>query len=486
MPPNKNDSLVTNIPSILWHDYETWGANPQVDRPSQFAAIRTDLDLNPIGKPINFYCQPPSDVLPQPMACLITGITPQVASQKGYCEAEFMGKVHEHMLQPNTCVVGYNNLRFDDEVTRYGLYRNFYDPYAREWKNGNSRWDIIDMVRACYALRPEGIEWPLNEDGNPVFKLEELAKANDIGHQQAHDALSDVYATIALAKLIKDKQPKLYQYLFDLRLKKNVGKMIDCENWQPLVHISSKLPASQGCCTWIVPIAYHPTNKNAVIVLNLQLDPTPLLNLSTEEIIEKLYQPSSSLQPGEQRLPIKLVHINKCPVLAPAKTLQPENIQRLGLDREYSLSNLQFIKQHPELRQKLIEVFSQPSVLPPLDADYALYSGGFFSDSDRFKMNQVIESAPEQLIGKDWAFSDPRLNTLLFRYRARNFPNTLSEHEMQQWQQHRQLKLIDQPDNHCLSLSTYLAELELLAQQYSGDVKKLEILKALHKYAEYI
>jgi len=470
-------------PSILWHDYETWGASPQQDHPAQFAAIRTDLDLNPIGKPSMFFCQPPSDALPQPQACLITGITPQQAMQHGHCEAQFMQKVHDLMSQPQTCVAGYNSIRFDDEVTRYGLYRNFFDPYAREWQNGNSRWDIIDMLRACYALRPDGIEWPLREDGSPSFKLEHLTAANGISHQDAHDALSDVWATIAMAKLIKDKQPKLYDYLFNLRLKKNVAAQIHIGSYTPLVHISSKLPAVNGCCTWVVPIAFHPTNKNAVIVLNLALDPQPLFDLSAEQLKHKLYQKSDELADGEQRLPIKLIHLNKCPVIAPAKTLDESNALRLGIDRQQCLDNLNKIKQHSGLAEKLANIYQLSEPKADLDVDYALYSGGFFSDADRHKMEQIRTMEPMQLAGQSWQFDDPRLSLMLFRYRARNYPATLTAGEMEKWQQHRQQKLMDDGP---LTLPSYYAELTILAEQYAQDTKKLAIIKALYQYGEVL
>lgn len=470
--------------TIFWHDYETWGANPQKDHPSQFAGIRTDLELNIIDKPQMFYCQIPNDYLPHPQACLITGITPQQSLRDGLIEAEFVKKVHQQFSQANTCVAGYNSIRFDDEVTRYSFYRNFYDPYAREWQHGNSRWDIIDMVRACYALRPEGINWPEKDDGSPSFRLEDLTQANGISHQDAHDAMSDVYATIEMAKLIKQKQPKLFDYLFSLRNKKQVAQQIDCYQRIPLVHISSKLPAINGCCTWIVPICYHPTNKNAVIVLNLALDPTPLFELEPEQLREKLYQPSSMLEPGEQRLPVKLLHINKCPVVAPAKTLTEENAQRLDIDRQQCLKNLEKIKNYQGLEHKLTSLFELDQHQDiQHDPDHALYSGGFFSDSDRNKMEQILHLPAEQL-SADWQFQDPRLNTLLFRYRARNYPATLTHEEMQKWQHHRQQRLMDQDSAASITMPQFMQELELLANDHSQDANKLAIIKALYQYGQ--
>lgn len=472
--------------TIFWHDYETWGANPQKDHPAQFAGIRTDLELNPIGKPVKLYCQIPSDYLPHPQACLITGITPQLTLRDGLPESQFMARIHQEFSQPNTCVAGYNSIRFDDEVTRYGLYRNFYDPYAREWQQGNSRWDIIDMVRACYALRPEGINWPQKDDGTPSFRLEDLTQANGISHESAHDAMSDVYATIALAKLVKEKQPKLYNYLFDLRNKKKVQAQLDCYRMTPVVHISSKLPAHQGCCTWVAPVCQHPVNRNAVVVLNLALDPTPLAELNSEQLREKLYQSSSMLEEGEQRLPIKLIHLNKCPVVAPAKTLSPENAERLGIDRDACLQNLERIRAIPNLVQKLQELFDTSSPQDAQDPDYALYSGGFLSDADRARCDQVRQANADQLAALDWQFDDPRLKTLLFRYRARNFPASLSADEVQKWQEHRRTKLLDNAAQASIHLEEYLQELEKLGQQHQQDSNKLAILRALYQYAQSI
>lgn len=471
-------------PSIYWHDYETWGANPQKDFPCQFAGIRTDLEMNIIGEPMMLYSQIPNDCLPVPQACIVTGITPQLSITKGVPEREFISKVLSEFSLPNTCVAGFNNIRFDDEITRYTLYRNFYDPYSREWQNGNSRWDIIDLARACYALRPEGIEWPLNEQGLPSFKLQDLTVANGIEHADAHDAMSDVYATIAVAKLIKQKQPKLFDYVFNLRNKQKVQALLDYTNLVPLVHVSSKIPSSQGCCSWIVPIAPHPTNKNAVISLNLALDPTPLFNLSVEQIREKLYTPSALLPEGENRLPIKLIHINKCPVLAPAKTLTSENAQRLNIDRQYCLANLQKIKDNVDLLKNIQNVFLEVEAQSEVDPEHALYSGGFFSTHDKNLMSKIIESSLHNLSGLELPFEDERLKTLLFRYKARNAPYSLNESENQRWQRYRQYKFFDQESSASIKMPEYLMQLEQMSEEYARQPEKLEIVKALYKYAQ--
>jgi exodeoxyribonuclease-1 len=487
MKHNTSSKNTENLSTILWHDYETWGISPKVDKPSQFAAIRTDYDLNIIGEPEVFYCQPPQDYLPHPEACLVTGITPQKAQREGLYEAEFAARIHTLFSQPDTCVAGYNNIRFDDEVSRYLFYRNFYDPYAREWQNGNSRWDIIDLVRACYALRPEGIEWPTVErDGKQVvsFRLELLTKANGISHEAAHDAMSDVYATIAMAKLIKEKQPKLYNFIFNLRSKKQVSDLIDVYNMTPIVHTSSKISSEHGCTSWFAPVCYHPTNKNAVIAVDLARDPTPLFELTSEEIKTRLYTRHDELAPDEQPIPLKLIHINKCPVIAPAKTLLPENAERLKIPRDECLKNLTKLKQHEQLRDKLSDVFVVDyDDNKSIDPEQALYGGSFFSHSDKAQMDILRDLAPEQLASHPFTFQDERLSVLLFRYRARNYPLTLTSSEQQQWQEYCNNKL-QYGEKGILSIEEYLLKIENLAHQYEDNKAKMNVLKALYQYVQ--
>lgn len=469
--------------TLLWHDYETWGANPQKDAPCQFAAIRTDTDLNVIDKPINMMARIANDALPHPQACLVTGITPQQSLRDGMIEAEFAQRIHQEMSKPNTCVVGYNSIRFDDEVSRYLFYRNFYDPYGREWRNGNSRWDIIDLARACYALRPEGIEWPMKEDGTPSFKLEALTNANNLTHGQAHDALSDVYATIALAKLIKNSQPKLFNYGFKLRSKHEVLKHFDFSRPSVLLHVSSKIPASQGCCTWVMPIAPHPTNSNAIIVIDLSKDLRPLLEDDVDVLREKLYMTTQDL--GDQPRPgLKLIHINRSPFVTTAKAMDEENAARIGLDRDRCLKHYQTLASRQDIWDKVKEVYNQPLEDTEVDADHALYTGGFLSDEERRWCDDVRESEPDLLDSFHDTTQNLTLRTLLFRYRARNYPYTLTADEMQRWQAHRQYRLTDRNSPASLTLEPYLLDLEQLAEAHREDADKQAILRALYQYAQ--
>lgn len=447
--------------TFYWHDYETWGSNPRWDRPAQFAGRRTDPELNPIGKPLVRYCAPPDDLLPHPEACLITGITPQLARNEGICEAEFFAEIERELSRPNTCAVGYNSLRFDDEVTRYGLYRNLYDPYAREWRNGNSRWDLIDVVRLTHALRPEGIEWPQRPDGTTSFRLEELTQANGLSHAAAHDALSDVDATIALARLIRQRQPRLFDYLLNQRSKAAASALLNLQRPTPLLHVSAKYPASRGCIALIVPLARHPINSNAILVYDLRYDPTPLLELSAAALRERLFTPNQELPEGVERIPVKGVHLNKCPILVPPSTLRPDSAERWGIDLQQGERHWQHLQRHPELATQLQEAFNRPFHSDNSDPEGALYAA-FIGERDRTLLTQVHTTPPAKLAALGTPFQDPRLNELLFRYRARNYPTTLTPEERQRWERYRHERLHKSVEIYGISLHAFRQNLARL------------------------
>lgn len=474
--------------TLYWHDYETWGEVPAQDRPSQFAGIRTDEALNIIGEPLMIYCKPSPDLLPKPEACLITGLSPQYALEHGLSERDFIAAIVAELGAPGTCGVGYNSIRFDDEVTRYTLYRNFYDPYEREWRNGNSRWDIIDMVRMTRALRPEGIVWPDYEDGRPCFRLEKLTEANGLVHEAAHDALSDVYATIAMARLVKQCQPKLYDYAYRLRDKRFVASMIDIGGCKPLLHISSRFPAENGNAALVLPLVMHPNNKNSVIAFNLSSDPSDLLQLSVDELRQRLFTRTDELPAGVERLALKEIHLNKTPMLLPPNMLDDATAERLAIDSSICYRHWQVLANLTPaslqaLHQKLISLYSEQRFAVPLDPEQMLYSGGFFAAQDKNLMLRVRTLTPPALAQSALAFNDPRLPELLFRYRARNFPETLGSAERIRWRAFCAQRLTDPEAGAGIVLADFQERLtQLEATELSAAQR--DLLKQLAVYAD--
>lgn len=468
--------------SFYWHDYETFGVDPQRDRAVQFAGIRTDYNFNIIDKPLVIYCQPADDTLPQPEACCVTGITPQLAAEKGVCEAEFIAQIHQQMVQENTCTLGYNNLRFDDEVTRNLLYRNFYDPYAREWQKGNSRWDLIDLIRTVHALRPEGIRWPVDAEGKISFRLEKLTAENGIEHAEAHDALSDVYATIALARLIQQVQPKLFDFFLHNRGKHQVKQLLQLGSYTPLVHVSGMYGAEKQYLALVLPVCQHPVNNNGIIVYDLSVDPEAMLCSSVEEIQQRIFTAKADLPEGVERIPLKTIHINKCPIVAPAKVLRASDAERLGIDIAKCQKHKDLIQQSSDLQSKLHQVFSGHSFSADADSDpdLMIYSGGFFSNQDKQMMDKLRSTEPTQLADFSFPGGDARLNEMLFRYRARNYPDTLNSTEKSRWQKFCLTRLSDINTTGFLDFSTYQTKIKELKQQEGVDQL---MLKQLEQYA---
>lgn len=475
--------------TFLWHDYETFGAVPRRDRPAQFAAIRTDAELNEIGEPVMIYCQPAPDYLPDPQACLITGITPQHCLEHGMPEHEFARQICEAFSEPGTVGVGYNTIRFDDEVTRFLFWRNMIDPYAREWQNGCGRWDLLDVVRMTYALRPDGIQWPMREDGKPSFRLEDLTRANGLAHEAAHDALSDVRATIAMARLIRSKQPKLFDFCLELRRKDKVagemGLHLERSQRLPVLHVSGMFPAERGCLGLVWPLASHPTNKNEVLVWDCRHDPSELFALSVDTIRERLFTRAAEMPEGVSRLPIKSVHLNKSPMLVGnLKTLNPVLAAKWELDVEQCLAHARIAAGGPDMSAVWQKVFQRPGAEPGagVDVDEDLY-GGFVSQGDRRQLEALRIEQPARLAQRQPSFEDERLAQLLFRYRCRNFPHTLQEHELESWEAHRAARLFDGLGG-ARTIEQLFAEIDALSE--TADERAEEILGALYDYAESI
>ncbi|MBR9884966.1 MAG: exodeoxyribonuclease I [Oceanospirillales bacterium] len=472
--------------TFFWHDYETFGTDPKRDRPVQFAGVRTDAEFNIIEEPLVIFAAPSEDVLPHPVACLVTGITPQHALAEGVCEAEFIRAIHNELSRPGTCAVGYNSIRFDDEVTRYTLYRNFYDPYAREWQNGCSRWDIIDMLRLTRALRPEGIEWPEYEDGTPSLRLEDLSRANGLAHEQAHDALSDVYATIEVAKLVRDRQPKLFNYVLNNRGKRAVQGMLDVATMKPVLHISSKYPVQWGNAAVVAPLCWHPVNRNAAVVWDLRIDPTPLFEMGVEQIRELLYTRHDERPEGAPEIALKLLHSNRCPIVAPAGMLNAQEAQRLNINGDVCRRHLALLRSEPGLQAKLAALYTDDHPPADGDPDHMLYSGGFFGDTDKALMERVRQAAPDELSMLELPFQDPRLEEMLLRYKARNYPEAMHEEEHQRWEEYRSRKLLNEDNNGYLTIPKFYEELNRLAQLPTTSERDKQILEELAYYAESI
>lgn len=470
--------------SFLFYDLETFGQDPRRSRIAQFAAVRSDAQLRVVDAPVSFFVQPADDLLPSPYATLVTGITPQRARAEGVNEAEAFARIAELMGQPHTCTLGYNTLRFDDEFIRHGLFRNFHDPYEREWRGGNSRWDLLDMLRLMHALRPDGIVWPQREDGRGTsFKLEHLAAANDVREGDAHEALSDVYATLGMARRFRQAQPRLWDYALRLRDKRFAATLLDPLAMAPVLHVSQRYPVERLCAAPVLPLARHPQIDTRVIVFDLLGDVDALLALDAEAIADRLYTPAADLPEGVARLPLKEVHLNKSPALVAWRHLRAADFARLRLDpAEIEARAARLRAAGPALAEKLRRVYARPHPSAEGgDVDGALYDG-FLDEADRRLLPRVRATAPEALPALAECFRDSRLPELLFRYRARNWPDSLSVDEKARWDDYRRQRLEEDRGGSELSFDQAAAQIAVLRRERAGDPAAQALLDQLEAW----
>ncbi|HWT39856.1 MAG TPA: exodeoxyribonuclease I [Dongiaceae bacterium] len=464
--------------TFFFYDLETSGLNSRQDRIMQFAGQRTSLELEPIGEPHNVLVKLNDDTLPSPDALIVTGITPQQTQADGYTEAEFAKLLTEEVFTPDTIAVGFNNIRFDDEFIRTLFWRNFYDPYEWAWREGRARWDLLDAVRMTRALRPDGIKWP-EVDGKEVNKLELITKENGIDHFKAHDALSDVEALIAVTKLIKEKQPQLYAHLFSLKDKKRVMELVNLEDKRPFVYVSGRYEAEYHKATVAFPLT---TGRNgAVVVYDLRYDPTPFLTMDTKQLAKLFYATWEERQAdGFQKLPVKELQYNRVPAVAPLGVLEREDgWNRLGLSEELITKHRNILLSSPSFAENIRSLYEgRPEFAKEKDPEAQLYEG-FVPDMDKLRIEKVRNADANTLADLHPEFTDERLGELLLHYKARNYPQSLAEDEVAQWEAWRAARIQK-------LLPAFVTRLNQLAKVHAGDESKEYTLQELQLWAESI
>ncbi len=490
--------------TFYFYDLETSGFRSRTDRIIQFGGQRTDLNLNPLSEPDNILIKLSEDVLPEPDAVLVHGITPQTARADGVNEAEFGRFLTGQAATADTIFVGYNNIRFDDEFIRFTLWRNFYDAYEWQWQGGTSRWDLLDLTRLTRALRPEGINWPVDVDGKSSNRLELLAAVNKLDHTAAHDALSDVRAVMAMARLIRAKQPKLFDYLLRLRDKNKVRALV--ERGDPLVYTSGRYPSEFEKTTVAVMITPTEDGRGA-LMYDLRTDPEPFLKLDATELAAKWQAlwnargrragSNEPIPPGQDRseereyFPVKILGYNRNPALAPLTVLDKSSQQRLKLNMLSIQKNLKAVKESRDLSQKLLEavkIMYPPAgqvemVVDEQRVDELLYEG-FVSKADKIKMSAVRAADKDTIAKLAVDFDDERLKLLLPLYKARNFPSASTPQERQAWENFKYKRLLDGGPQS--SAARYFKRIDELTKRPGLSEQDKHLLEELKLYGQSV
>lgn len=477
--------------TFLFMDYETFNRNPKGGRASQFASLRTDYFLNiDADSAQNIFCEQTIDNIPSPQAALITKITPQkiIKIKTGaiqlstssysfipqvYNEYWFTYHINKEMSKNHTCTLGYNSYKFDDEFTRNLLYRNLFDPYEREWKNYNSRFDVYYLVIATFVLKPHLLNFPNAIDKTskeplfhsktglplPSFRLEELSVANGIHHINAHDAFSDVEATIGIMKKIKDGDETFFSEMFSFRKKSNVDIWLSNNKKQPFIHISQyygKENYSLGVLFQIM------TFNQEVLCLNIALDVTPLILLEGEDLKNHLF-PNKDNGISSPKNIVKFRH-NQCPILANIKEYW-HIFENLQIDTSTFRKNLDLIKNNIELLKiKLHPLYFKEFAPadPNTDSDLGIYNGFFSPDEVKQAKEVHIQIKENKFASFDYSEYSPRLKEMIFKIKARNFPFTLSPDEQNKWLLYSRNRVLDSNIGAELTLDQYYQEVEEL------------------------
>lgn len=478
--------------SILWYDLETFGLEPRHDRIAQFACVRTNEALEPVSGGLVLYNTITPDYLPSPYACMVHGVSPRQTMDEGIPEYQFAKALRTEMSAPGTCVAGYNSIKFDDEFVRNLFYRNLFDPYEREWADGNSRWDVIDLFRAARDLRPEGMAWPVNDKGRPDFTLGAMAAANEVRLEHAHDALADIEATIALARLVRERQGRLYDWYWRHRSRDSLRPLINLADHDPLVHTAAAYTSERGCSTIVAPVGMVPGRRDLVVAVDLRWDPEPLVSLSVEELKHRVFGKAAELAEGE-RIPLVQIRLGRCPYLAPLSILDAKAEARLGLDSALARKRAASLGKEPGLIQKLAAVFA-PDGRGAADADpeYRIYSGGFFRDEDREAMDELHELiatlGPALAKPKAYAlhYLDERLPQLTRRLFARNWPQTLSPAERARWRSFCAGRLLCPRIEGATDLAGFDKTVQSLLSSLDTPPEKKAILLKLIEYRRWL
>lgn len=463
--------------TFFFYDLETSGLSAREDRIMQFAGQRTDMELNPIGEPYNLLVALNDDTLPSPDALMVTGISPQKTLDEGYTEAQFAKILQEEIFTEDTIAVGFNSVRFDDEFVRHLFWRNFYDPYSWTWRDGRSRWDLLDVVRMTRALRPDGIEWPVDSEGKATNRLELITKANGVSHANAHDALSDVVALIDVAKLIKQKQPQLFDYLLSMRDKKAVQKLVNLDSKQPFVYVSGRYGSEWNKATIGFPLTSAPNGN--VVVYDLRYEPTQFVALSDKDLAAKIFATWEERKADDfVQLPTKVLQYNRCPAVAPLGVLSSDDgWQRIGLDESTIKKHMSILLAHPEFAERLRSLYERKRDYPAASDPEAQLYDGFLADRDALRVEAVRNASENELADFHPDFADERLPSLLLHYKARNFPRTLTEAEVAVWEEWRTARINRQ-------LPGFMKSLQRIAT--TADESKQFMLEELKLWLESV
>lgn len=418
--------------TFLFYDLETGDINVETTRVSQFSSIRTDKDFNIIEEK-NFYCEPLLDYIPSPTACAITQVTPfdivemkKTNPEKVLTEYELYSMLNKDFNVEGTCTLGFNTLRYDDEIVRRGFYRNLFPVYDREFKNDCSRFDMFPLIKMFAKLYPESFKVPVINN-RKSFKLEALAKENGfvVNDGAYHDALTDVRATIFLAKKVKETNKNFWDLSMFSKNKNNLFEYITVNKNQPFLLENNYLGAARDFTTYVKVLSTHPIDKNKFIAIDLENENAVnnLLKAKTSDDLKNVY---NFKQSG-----LIEIECNKFPSIISVNDFEKINVKNPNLSKyQEVIEKLNDNKITDILYDKYNRPYNNKKVEPNTNPDFHIYSG-FPSKTDLFRFSEFHNDLSignlDKYLEEHVDFDDPRYGELAKNVIKRNFLNKLTD-----------------------------------------------------------
>jgi exodeoxyribonuclease I len=418
--------------TYLFYDIETTGLHNCFDQILQFAAIRTDLQLNELERH-SIWVRLRPDVMPAPRAILTHQISLTHLAQVGSCEYEAVKQIHGLVNTPGTISLGYNSLDFDDDFLRFSFYRNLLPPYTHQYANGCGRMDLFPFTVIYFLYHKNALAtWPTKPTGGSSLRLEDLSRANDLAADNAHDAMTDVEATLALARRFYASHLQSWEYICGYfnktteqdrlaKLAKYAALRLDDNIHPQAVLVKGKVGAKNNYQNVVLSLgnSLHYANQS----LWLQLDNAALQRTTIESVADTAIFVQRKKGAG-------------MPVLLP---VIPRYLQKISDERQQTVqSNIEWLLQHPHILRAIINYhrhYKYQKVVN-LDLDAALYENGFLSDSEQAACFRFHAATLEQKIAmlELAQFPTAKLRDQALRLLGRNYYAALPQALQQEFQ----------------------------------------------------
>ena len=447
--------------AMVFYDTETTGTKVYFDQILQFAAILTDNDLNEIER-FEIRSRLLPNVVAGPGAMRLTGVSvDQLHDPALPSHYEMVCRIRRKLLEWQASLfIGHNSLRFDEVLLRSAFYKNLLPPYLTN-SAGNGRIDTLSMLQWAHKYEPDVIEIPTRPDGRPIFKLDQLAPANGYNQAHAHDAMSDVEATIHMAHLMRNNAPDTWSRAMRFSNKSNVLDFCEGE----MVFGLTEYYFRDYYSFLLHQVGHNPHDRSEIVAFDLYHDPADFVGLSSEALRRHLNASPKLL---------RRVRANALPGLIDADEAHPHT-QVSNLPLEMLEERAEVLEGNETLRGQLLLAYMQakPQYEDSVHVEENIYSG-FASTQDNERMDAFHEGEWSERAAIVCEFDDPRFRDLGEQLIYFEAPQVLATERRQWWEERTARRLLGTGEPcDALTLPQALQEVNDLLAVAAGEIRNL-------------